>query len=311
VDVLKSEVDAMKASSLSTAARVPLSARISAGALALGTGAFASWCWLARGYYRSPLPDQAIDSRYSALRSAGTFGILFGILAVVLMLVNLAYLIRRRLPVVGRYGSLRAWLDVHVVTGLLAGACVLLHSGFTLRSAAGSIAGLSLAVVLFTGVIGRWVLAQIPRTREGRELSLDEAKARFEELRNELSHHGLPPLETSSIISRETSSPLMALLRVLTGDPGARAEHRRYRDLLALKIKNPDERRRLEPILHRILSEAQALVRLQELSALMASWRFLHRWLALVMVGTAACHIVIALNYARFAAWAHWLRFSS
>jgi len=300
----------MKASLPSSAPRVPLSARLAAASLALAAGAFGSWCWLARSYYRSPLGDQAIDSRYDHLRSAGTFGVLFGILAVVLMLANLAYLIRRRMPVTGRYGSLRAWLDVHVVTGLLAGGCVLLHSGFSLRSAAGSIAGLSLSIVLLTGVIGRWVLAQIPRTREGRELSLDEARARFEELRTELAHHGLPPLETTAIAARETGSPLAALARVLTGNPEARAEHRRYRDLLGQKIRNPDERRRLEPILRRILTEAQALVRLQELSALMQSWRFLHRWLALVMVGTAGCHIVIALNYARFATWAHALGFS-
>ncbi|MSR47039.1 MAG: hypothetical protein EXS13_08235 [Planctomycetes bacterium] len=56
-------------------------------------------------------------------------------------------------------------------------------------------------------------------------------------------------------------------------------------------------RRRVEPLLAAILREAQRLARLRDLSALMASWRFFHRWLALVMVGTALCHVVLAVRF--------------
>jgi len=288
--------------------RFSTSARLAAAALTLGAGALGAWCWLARAYYLEPLTAQAQDARHAVLRSAGSAGLLFGVLALALIAANLAYLLRRRAPAASRFGSLRAWLDLHVVTGLFSGGCVLLHSACTLRSAAGTVAALSLAIVLATGVVGRFVLARVPRTREGRELSLDEARARFEELRAELSHLGLPPLAAAAVEPRERRSTLAALARAVFGDAAARAEHRRYRVLLLERLPDPAQRRRIEPTLRRIVAEAQTLARLQELSALMASWRFLHRWLALVMVGTAACHVGIALKYARLAPWAQVLR---
>ena len=39
----------------------------------------------------------------------------------------------------------------------------------------------------------------------------------------------------------------------------------------------------------------------EELRALMASWRYLHRWVALYMVLIVALHVIAALRYASFA----------
>ncbi|MBL8839946.1 MAG: hypothetical protein JNL90_00270 [Planctomycetes bacterium] len=248
-------------------------------------------------YYMAPLGAQALDPRHAALRSSGRVGLALGVVAAALMVLNLAYLVRRRWVGASWLGSLRGWMDLHVVSGLLAGGCVLLHAAGHLRSASATVASVALAIVLFTGVIGRYVLAQLPRTREGRELSLDEANARFAELRAQLSEFGLPPLELPPSESLRAISRGRALLGVLFGDPVARAAHERYRALLRDRTPEAAIRRRIEPLLDSILREAQRLARLRDLSALMASWRFLHRWLALVMVGTAICHIALAVRW--------------
>jgi cytochrome b561 len=39
------------------------------------------------------------------------------------------------------------------------------------------------------------------------------------------------------------------------------------------------------------------LDRHRELRSLMASWRFLHRWLALLMLAVILCHIVVAFKF--------------
>ncbi len=44
-------------------------------------------------------------------------------------------------------------------------------------------------------------------------------------------------------------------------------------------------------------SERQGIQRFKELSDLMVSWRFLHRWLALVMISSVAFHILLAILY--------------
>ncbi len=268
-----------------------------AATLLIGVGLLVHLACKECSYYTAPLSAQALDPRHADLRSSGRIGLPLGLLAALLMLVNLAYLVRRRLVAATWLGGLRGWMDLHVVSGLLAGGCVLVHAAGHLRSASATVASIALAIVLFTGLIGRYVLAQLPRTREGRELSLDEAHARFADLRAQLTEFGLPPLEAPPTGAQEGVSRWRALRGVLFGDAAARASHERYRALLRDRTLDEGVRRRIEPLLTAILREAQRLGRLRDLSALMASWRFLHRWLALVMVGTALCHIALAVRW--------------
>jgi len=266
-------------------------------ALAAGLATLARLAWIERSYFTAPLVQQALDDRHERLRSSGNVGLLLGVVAAALIVVNLCYLVRRRLLGVAWLGGLRGWLDLHVVSGLLAGGCVMLHAAGHLRSASATIASGALLVVLLTGVVGRYVLAQIPRTREGRELSLDEAHARFAELRRDFAALGLPPLEFEPVAGKQRPSKLVTLARVLFGDPHARAAARRYRSLLAERSPDVAVRARVADQVDAIVAEARRLARLDDLSALMASWRFLHRWLALVMVGTAACHVALAIRW--------------
>jgi hypothetical protein len=58
------------------------------------------------------------------------------------------------------------------------------------------------------------------------------------------------------------------------------------------------ERREVRGLLRRLFRVRRAVVQYHDLQRLTASWRFLHRWLALVMVGAALFHILLALRYA-------------
>jgi hypothetical protein len=278
----------------------PIGVLVAVAAATFGLAVLALFVAARRDYYLAPLARQALDPRHATLRSSGRVGLLFGAVAASLVVVNLAYLVRRRFAAARWLGSLRAWMDVHVVTGLLAAGFASVHSAFHLRSAVGSVAVVALLVVVATGVVGRWVHSRIPRTREGRELELDEALARFEEIRREVAELGVPPLAFGPAAADGVARPWLpvALVRLLVGDAAARRELLRRRTLLRERVSDRATLRRLEPLLVRAHREAQALARLRELSGLMASWRFLHRWLALVMVGAAACHVALALRYA-------------
>ncbi|MSR47038.1 MAG: hypothetical protein EXS13_08230 [Planctomycetes bacterium] len=199
----------------------------------MGITLLAFLAWRDSSYYRAPLTAQAMHPRHAILCSSGEVGLALGVAAIALMVVNLAYLVRRRLVASDWLGGLRGWMDLHVVSGLLAGGCVLLHSTVHLRSAPAAIASVALGIVLITGVIGRYVRAQLPRRREGRELSLDEARARFAELRHQLAALGLPPLELAPTEANGAVSRLLALRGVLFGDRAARAAHERYRSAAA------------------------------------------------------------------------------
>jgi hypothetical protein len=205
--------------------------------LALGTVA-----WLAAfaDYYLLP-PDRRGSSRWhELLRPSGPIGLAFGVAATLLILANLAYLVRRgrwgaRLP-----GSLRGWMSAHIVTGILATLLVVLHGAMAPRNTLGGQAFAAMVLLLATGAAGRYLYALVPRAANGRELRLDEVRARLAAERD-LDGRGL--------------------------DDAVRAE-------------------------------IEALARRHErLRALLASWRFVHRWMALLMVLLAGWHILTALRF--------------
>src|SRR5690606_22715689 len=78
-------------------------------------------------YYAAALADRPGHAKHDWLRPGRGLGLAFGITAVVLVIANLAYLLRRRAAPERRLGSLQSWMTVHVATGILAFLLALLH----------------------------------------------------------------------------------------------------------------------------------------------------------------------------------------
>jgi len=267
--------------------------------LALGLGGLLALFLLHREYYLAPLLDQAADARHAALRSSGRAGLLLGLIGTALILMNLTYLVRRRLIRWRWPGSLRSWMDFHVASGLLGAGCIVLHSCLGVRSALGVVAVGAFGIVVLAGLIGRYLYAHVPRSIEGRELELDEVRSRFDHLLDHLRGLGVelaldPPAREDP---RPPQTRLSTFLALVFGSRGFRRQYRdRRRDLLALDLA-PETRGQALPALRRLFHVRQSLQRYHELRNLMASWRFLHRWLALVMIGTVVFHVILAVLY--------------
>ena len=96
------------------------------------------------------------------LRPSGTVGNGYGWVATLLALLNLSYLVRRRLAGT-RLGSMRIWLDVHVFTGLLAAVLASFHSAFQVRSPIAATSAVSLLIVVVTGLVTSMAITALPR----------------------------------------------------------------------------------------------------------------------------------------------------
>src|SRR4051812_26076087 len=84
-------------------------------------------------FYRLSISDRVEHADFQDLRSSGLLGNGYGWVAALLMVLNLGYLVRRRLAST-RFGSMAAWLDIHVFTGILIAALASFHSAFQLRT---------------------------------------------------------------------------------------------------------------------------------------------------------------------------------
>jgi hypothetical protein len=133
-----------------------------------------------RSYYALPPARKVRHVLHPILSQSGTAGHLLGIIGALFMLLLLSYSLRKRLRFMRNWGHLDIWLNVHIFLGLTAPALVLFHTDFEF----GGIVGLSfwsMAVVVASGVVGRYIYRMIPRSLSGMELSRIELEA--EEIR--------------------------------------------------------------------------------------------------------------------------------
>lgn len=277
-------------------------------ALAIGLvitlGALA-WTAAHSGYYVMDAPERAGHLSHELLRPSNGFGLGFGLAAAGLILVNLCYLARRASRIPLRFGSLQAWMTGHVATGILALVLALLHAALDPRPTVGGHALTCLGVLVGTGAIGRYLYSFVPRAANGSELALDQVEAQLGSLsaawdraNRDFGAHVRQEIEQLVRAQRWQRSLPRRLLALVVGQRGLR------RALAGLRR----EGRSLD-IADSQLAELLALARrahraslmaahYEDLRGLLASWRYLHRWIALLMVLLLTVHVLTAFRYA-------------
>jgi len=140
----------------------------------------------------------------------------------------------------------------------------------------------------------------VPRSYRGRELELEEVRQRLAQQKQDLQAFGVDPeglgIDASPLPAPGGSHAILpALIHLATGD---REWHRQLR-LLERRFRQenrPDtERAAVLDLLRRLCRERQWLIRYHELRGLMSSWRFFHRWLAIVLLLAVTLHVVLAV----------------
>ncbi len=124
-------------------------------------------------YYVLNAGERPFSPKHELLKPSGTVAIKLGILGFGLFLIIFLYPLRKRVKWLGRIGSSRHWLDFHVIAGLTAPAIIAFHASFKFRGIAGIAFWIMLSVAV-SGVVGRYVYAQIPRSLSSAEISLKE-----------------------------------------------------------------------------------------------------------------------------------------
>ena len=133
-------------------------------------------------YYTLATVDRPFSLKHQVLRPSGPVGLYLGFVGVALFLGIFLYPIRKKWPWLAKQGKSRHWLDIHVMMGLTAPFIVALHSSLKFRGIAGVAFWLMFGVSL-SGVVGRYLYAQIPRSLNTAELTRKE----LAELQTQLS----------------------------------------------------------------------------------------------------------------------------
>jgi hypothetical protein len=128
-------------------------------------------------YYSTPIEERFYHPDHNLLKPSGVFGHGLGIVGTLLILIGVfGYQARKKFKSWARLGRLKYWLEFHIFLCSLGPVMILFHTAFKFGGIV-SISFWSMVAVVASGVIGRFIYGQIPRTIGGRELSLNEVKA--------------------------------------------------------------------------------------------------------------------------------------
>ncbi len=137
-------------------------------------------------YYLLSAAERPFSPKHHLLKPSGAIGIKLGMLGVFLFLLIFLYAARKRIPWLVKRGKSKHWLDFHVVAGLTAPIVIAFHSSFKFQGIAGMAFWIMIAVAI-SGIVGRYIYAQIPRSLDSAELSLKELQLEQDELAAELT----------------------------------------------------------------------------------------------------------------------------
>lgn len=180
-------------------------------AIALVAGIFA----YGFNYYTLSSTERPFSPKHALLKPSGAIGVKLGMLGLGMFLCIFLYPLRKRWAWLARQGSSRHWLDNHVLLGLAAPFVIALHAAFKFRGFAGIAFWIMLAVSL-SGVIGRYLYGQIPRSLNAAELSLKEVQEIQEKLGEQLAEQKiLPQSDLRAVLSLPSAERVQKLPTVV------------------------------------------------------------------------------------------------
>ena len=146
----------------------------------------------------------------------------------------------------------------------------------------------SMVAVVISGVIGRFIYIQIPRTIEGRELSLNE----LQNMRTDLAALFREKFNLKADVTDSITT--------ITNSQKNESNNNIVRNLKTLlkenKISRPD-RKSIIKIVKNEISLSGKISRLQKMQSLFKYWHVAHLPFALIMLIIAVIHVVIAVIF--------------
>ncbi|MBK6341457.1 MAG: hypothetical protein IPF41_02410 [Flavobacteriales bacterium] len=248
-------------------------------------------------YYQLPEEERFYHAQHNWFKPSGAYGHGIGILGTFLILFGVViYIARKRYNFMAKQLRLKYLLEFHIFLCTLGPILILFHTAFKFGGLV-SVAFWSMVAVVASGVIGRFIYIQIPRTLEGRELSLNEVKGLRAELVETLK--GRAHLDES-------------LIALITGpQEGADAssksfiarfaeEHRvlaTIRSILRQRNVPKEERQWVIRTVKDEFAISHRIARLQTMQRLFKYWHVAHLPFALIMLIILLIHVAVTLAF--------------
>lgn len=237
-------------------------------------------------YYNTPLEERFYHPRHAWFKPSGAFGHGLGIIGTLMILFGVSiYIARKRYNFLSKQIRIKYLLEFHIFLCTLGPILILFHTAFKFGGIV-SIAFWSMVAVVLSGVVGRFIYIQIPRTIEGRELTLNEVKSLKADLSNVLNERfDIDEQTVSSII--DYTKKENASFKNISG----------LKKLLNQKNFPKEDKNYIVKLVKDEVSLSGKIARLQTMQRLFKYWHVAHLPFALIMLIIVIIHVAITLAF--------------
>ncbi len=255
-------------------------------------------------YYLTPLELRPFRHDYAAMKPSGPYSMGLGIFGSLMIVVGVSsYMTRKRVRRLSALGHLSGWLNFHILLCLLGPILIVYHTTFK----AGGIAAISLwtmIAIVSSGILGRYLYAQIPRNLEGLALSDreidEEIRALSDELGSTPAGQGIVGIMDGGYGSVRRPETISETVRAFRHLAAVSREIRRRIDS-ALEMSHLD--RATEARLRGFAGSRESLIRksliVAQAGRMFHYWHVIHLPFSIIMFLTLALHVtvVVLLGY--------------
>lgn len=265
--------------------------------------AFISLFYIGMSYWGTGIEERVYHPDHQMLKPSGILGHGMGIIGSLFMLIGVAsYMMRKRYRFMSRLGLLTHWLEFHIFLCTLGPILVLFHTSFKFGGLV-AISFWSMVAVFASGIIGRFIYLQIPRSKEGRELSLNEVRAMKSDVAGIIRDTYKLDNESFEILTDSLKKKIV----LYHSNPLVRYFRKRFlsewetiRDVKAILKKNNLPRadyKKVVTLVKNDLNLNRKIERLDRMQNLFKYWHVAHFPFALVMLIIMIIHVGVTVVF--------------
>ena len=253
-------------------------------------------------YYRTSLEERFYHTENNLLKPSGIFGHGFGIVGSFLMVTGVVtYMVRKRYRIFSRLGILKHWLEFHIFLCTLGPILILFHTAFKFGGLV-AISFWSMVAVFVSGIIGRFIYIQIPRTIEGQELSLNDIRETKKDIAGILkSSYNLDEASYNIITNSIKRKVELYQSNFLSGYLSKYFDDRRTIRLVRITLYNNNlknkEKRQILTLVRNGIKLNRKIERLDTMQSMFKYWHVIHSPFALVMLIIMVIHIGVTIAF--------------
>lgn len=258
--------------------------------------------WLGYSYYNLPIEERFFNPGHGSLKPGGILGHGFGIFGTLSIILGIIlYMARKRMRSMARLGVLKYWLEFHIFFCTLGPVLILFHTSFKFGGLV-AISFWSMVAVFLSGIVGRFIYIQIPRSIEGRELTLSEVRDMKTNIGSLLSGSYNMDEESTNVIIESTRKKVELyqknmFARIYSRIMNDRKAIRRVKSVMkSNQMKRHESKKILKLVKHEI-SLNRRIDRLVTMQNLFRYWHVAHFPFAIVMLLIMAIHVAVTIVF--------------